>query len=52
MDHERTLERLKQALQAHHQALEELESALLEFEESISSGRLPKGGEAHKQRWR
>jgi ferric-dicitrate binding protein FerR (iron transport regulator) len=36
MDHKRTLERLKQALQAHHQALEELESALLEFEESIS----------------
>jgi excisionase family DNA binding protein len=32
----RTLERLKQALRAHHQALEELESALLEFEESIS----------------
>jgi excisionase family DNA binding protein len=36
VDHERTLDRLKQALQAHHQALEELESALLEFEESIS----------------
>jgi excisionase family DNA binding protein len=28
--------RLKQALRAHHKALEELESALLEFEESIS----------------
>ena len=37
MDHERsTRERLKQALEAHHQALEELERALLEFEESIS----------------
>jgi excisionase family DNA binding protein len=35
MDGERTLERLKQALEAHHQALEELESALLEFEESL-----------------
>jgi Zn-finger domain-containing protein len=41
MDHKRTLERLKQALQAHHQALEELESALLEFEESISSEEAP-----------
>ena len=40
MDHKRTLERLKQALQAH-QALEELESALLEFEESISSEEAP-----------
>ncbi len=28
--------RLKQALRAHREALEELESALLEFEESIS----------------
>ena len=27
--------RLKQALQTHHRALEELESAMLEFEESI-----------------
>jgi excisionase family DNA binding protein len=27
---------LKEALQAHHQALENLESALLEFEQSIS----------------
>jgi Zn-finger domain-containing protein len=41
MDHKRTLERLKQALQVHHQALEELESALLEFEESISSEEAP-----------
>jgi Zn-finger domain-containing protein len=41
MDHKRTLERLKQALQAHHQALEELESALLEFKESISSEEAP-----------
>jgi len=36
MDHERSLKQLKEALQAHHQALEQLESALLEFEESIS----------------
>jgi excisionase family DNA binding protein len=36
MDHERTLKQLKQALQAHHQALEQLESALAEFERSIS----------------
>ncbi len=36
MDHERALNKLKQALQAHHQALEQLQSALLEFEESIS----------------
>jgi excisionase family DNA binding protein len=36
MDHERSLRKLKQALQAHHHALEQLESALLEFEESIS----------------
>ena len=36
MDHERSLNQLKEALQAHHQALEKLESALLEFEQSIS----------------
>ena len=36
MDHESSLKRLKEALQAHHQALEQLESALLEFEQSIS----------------
>jgi excisionase family DNA binding protein len=36
MDHERSLEELKQALQVHHQVLERLESALVEFEESIS----------------
>jgi excisionase family DNA binding protein len=36
MDRERSLKQLKQALQAHHEALEQLESALLEFEESIS----------------
>jgi excisionase family DNA binding protein len=35
MDHEQSLEQLKEALQAHHQALENLESALVEFEESI-----------------
>ena len=36
MDHERSLKQLKEALQAHHQALEQLESALLEFEQNIS----------------
>jgi excisionase family DNA binding protein len=36
LNYHRSLERLKQALQAHHQSLEKLESALLEFEESIS----------------
>jgi excisionase family DNA binding protein len=36
MDSEHSLKQLKQALQAHHQALEQLESALLEFEQSIS----------------
>jgi excisionase family DNA binding protein len=36
MDHQHSLKKLKQALQAHHRALEQLESALLEFEESIS----------------
>jgi excisionase family DNA binding protein len=36
-DHEQhALEQLKQALQAHHQALERLESALVDFEQSIS----------------
>ena len=36
MDRDISLQRLKQTLEAHHLALEELESALLEFEESIS----------------
>jgi excisionase family DNA binding protein len=36
MDYEESLNQLKEALQAHHQALEQLESALLEFEQSIS----------------
>jgi excisionase family DNA binding protein len=36
MDHERSLRKLKQALQAQHKALEKVESALVEFEESIS----------------
>jgi excisionase family DNA binding protein len=36
MDHEHSLKELKVALQAHHQALENLENALLEFEQSIS----------------
>jgi excisionase family DNA binding protein len=33
---EHSLKQLKQALQAHHQALEQLESALVQFEQSIS----------------
>ena len=36
MDHEHALKELKEALQAHHEALENLESALVEFEQSIS----------------
>jgi excisionase family DNA binding protein len=36
MGSERSLKQLKEALQAHHRALEHLESALVEFEESIS----------------
>ena len=36
MEGDGSLRRLKQALQAHHQALEQLESALVEFEESLS----------------
>jgi excisionase family DNA binding protein len=35
MDRDGSLQRLKQALRAHREALEELESALLKFEESI-----------------
>jgi excisionase family DNA binding protein len=36
VDHERSLKQLKEALQAHHQALEQLESAIVNFEQSIS----------------
>jgi excisionase family DNA binding protein len=36
MNYQRSLEQLKRALQAHREALEKLESALVEFEESIS----------------
>lgn len=36
MDPEHSLKQLRQALQAHHQALEQLESALVDFEQSIS----------------
>jgi excisionase family DNA binding protein len=36
MDHKPSLKQLREALQAHHQALEKLERALLEFEQSIS----------------
>jgi len=35
MDRDVSLPRLKKALRTHHRALEELERALLEFEESI-----------------
>ncbi len=35
-DNERSLKQLKEALQAHHQALENLESALVDFEQSVS----------------
>jgi hypothetical protein len=47
MDHEHSLKQLKQALRAHHQAFEQLESALVEFEESISgeAAVLPREGE-------
>ena len=40
MVNNRPLERLKQALAAHRKALEELESALLEFEEAVE-GEVP-----------
>jgi excisionase family DNA binding protein len=36
MDRDRSLHQLRQALRAHREALEGLESALLEFEESLS----------------
>jgi excisionase family DNA binding protein len=36
MDHERSLKQLKEALQAHHHTLEQLESALVQFEDSIT----------------
>jgi excisionase family DNA binding protein len=38
MGPEHSLKHLKQSLQDHHQALKQLESALLEFEQSISEG--------------
>ena len=36
MEYERSLKQLKQALQAHHRALKQLESALVQFEDSIT----------------
>ena len=42
MDRDGSLRRLKQALQSHREALEELGSALLEFEEFV-------GGEAQER---
>jgi hypothetical protein len=36
MEHEHSINQLREALQAHHRALEKLESALVEFEQSIS----------------
>ena len=41
-----SLARLKQALKAHREALEELESALLEFEEAVE-GQVPDRPESH-----
>ncbi len=49
MDYERSLVQLKEALQAHHQALEKLESALLEFEQNISEEATLRSQE-HEQR--
>jgi excisionase family DNA binding protein len=49
VDHERSLKQLKEALQTHHQALEKLESALLEFEQSISEEATLRSQE-HEQR--
>ena len=34
----RTFEPLKQALESHHRSLEELQSALIEFEEALLGG--------------
>ena len=42
MDRDGSLQRLRQALQSHRETLEELESALLKFEEST-------GGEAQER---
>jgi excisionase family DNA binding protein len=49
MDHEESLKELKEALQTHHQAVEQLESALLEFEQSISEEATlgPQGEDQH-----
>jgi excisionase family DNA binding protein len=44
-----SLKQLKEALQAHHQALEQLESALLEFEQNIS-GEATLGPQQDEQR--
>ena len=49
MDHEHSLKQLKEALQAHHQALENLESAHVEFEKSIS-GKAALRPQAEEQR--
>lgn len=49
MAHEHSLKQLKDALQAHHQALEKLESALVEFEENIS-GKAALRPQAEEQR--
>ena len=49
MDHEHSLKQVKEALQAHHQALEHLESALVEFKDSIS-GKAALRPQAEEQR--
>jgi excisionase family DNA binding protein len=46
MDRDVSLPRLKKALRTHHRALEELESALLEFEESFEESI---GGESQQR---
>jgi excisionase family DNA binding protein len=50
MDPEGSLERLKQALQAHQQSPEKLESALVEVEESISFEEAPLRPQEEEQR--
>jgi excisionase family DNA binding protein len=50
VDHEESLKQLKEALQAHHQALENLESALLEFEQSISGEATLRSQQEEQQR--
>jgi excisionase family DNA binding protein len=50
VDHEESFKQLKEALQAHHKALENLESALLEFEQSISGEATLRSQQQEQQR--